>query len=203
MKTVSVAFVVECFAFLFEVIISIFSMVYSSDSFFIVQHPFPYVIAFSITLILSIVNLISFGFLFIDLKNLYWFAIFIFSFVISYSSILFFTSPIELKTWVSNWDIHWSNLSIYMQFQLEKRCCGWSNYADRAVDYCSFQSSSGCKHLVETTIYDKYNEIFYIAIPLCLSKLYVIGVVSYFFFFSSSQILFEQFEIPFLFSYVN
>ena len=201
MKTVSVAFVIECFAFIFEVVISIFSLVYSSDSFFIVQHPFPFAIVFSLTLILSIVNLISFGFLFVDLKSLCWFSVFIISFLISYAAILFFTSPVELKTWITNWDIHWSNLSLFMQFQLEKQCCGWSNYSDRSVNDCSFKSLSGCKHLVETTIYDKYEQIFYIMILLSLNKLYVVGLVSYFYFFSSSECLFEQFEIPFLFSY--
>lgn len=192
------AIFLELFSFAIQLSTSGMAIYWAKSDFVVVSHPFPFTIAFSLLIIISIVQFLIFLLLmFYSRSNGFlwtWIALLFSFFLVS----IFLVSPLSLKSWVSQWNIEWTNTSHTMSFQYESNCCGWEDFKDRAISDCPFSYRSGCKEIVTKWIDDKYIQL-YASLLLCsVVTLFPIVVIFYAFFALKPDTFWSIISLPFV-----
>lgn len=194
----SVATIFFLVAFITQIVVSAISIHWAIDPFIIFDHAFPFQVAFGLSIPIACASTLVFGLLLIDSRSKIYLYLLTSLIVINSFMLIGLTSPPSLSSWIDKWDKQWTNTSHSMSFQLEKSCCGWTNYQDRSILNCPFLSKSGCMPIVKNWIILKYYQVFKIELLICSFLLF--SLFSFFLAFYKHKIeaIWAEIEIPFL-----
>ncbi|EAX83054.1 hypothetical protein TVAG_469520 [Trichomonas vaginalis G3] len=60
---------------------------------------------------------------------------------------------------MTKWESEWNDSSIFIDLQLESKCCGWNNYTDRSIVPCPITFVSGCKNGISEFLEPRFRQI--------------------------------------------
>jgi hypothetical protein len=196
-SVLSLAILAFLVGFLLEIAVISMSIHWSIDPFIVYSHAVPLQAAFGLLLPFTVGSLIFFALLIIwSQTRIYFISLLVLLLLVTGVSIGL-TSDTSLRSWVDRWDGQWSNASHSMAFQYEKSCCGWENYLDRSIPDCPFLSVSGCRKVVETWIFSKYQELFRTFCFIAALQLSSIATVAWAVFKDRIECVWGELEIPF------